>query len=99
MCDDGPQIDPPLTLPEQVDASRQGPLFGACMERGVICVPGEYCFHGPDAPRNHVRLSFGQVPRQRIGEGMRRLGEAVRAVAAGATPGRPPAPAAQEARA
>jgi 2-aminoadipate transaminase len=72
-----------LTLPERMDASRAGPLFAACIERGVIYVPGDYCFQ-PDekgfVPRNHLRLSFGQVDPQQIEPGISRLGEALRAL-------------------
>jgi DNA-binding transcriptional MocR family regulator len=49
----------------------------------VIYVPGDYCFQ-PDekgfVPRNHLRLSFGQVDPQQIEPGISRLGEALRAL-------------------
>lgn len=65
-----------LTLPEGIDTSRTGPMFGKCIEAGVLYVPGEYCFQ-PDAagtvPRNHIRLSFGQVAPDQIEPGIERL--------------------------
>ncbi len=69
-----------LTLPEYVNTSRQGPLFDACVKRGVLYVPGEYSFH-PDAkgsvPRHHMRLCYGQVPVEDVVTGIERLADAV----------------------
>jgi len=69
-----------LTLPESIDTSRTGPMFGACVDRGVLYVPGEYCFqrdgHG-SLPRNHLRLSFGQVAPDQIEPGIERLASVV----------------------
>ncbi len=65
-----------LTLPEFIDTRRQGPMFQSCLERGVLYVPGEYCFH-PDEqgriPFNHLRLSYGHVAFDRIDDGIARL--------------------------
>jgi 2-aminoadipate transaminase len=72
-----------VTLPEGTDASRGGPLFKRCVENGVLYVPGDYCFQ-PDenglVPRNHLRLSFGQVAPEQIGPGIERFSQAVIAV-------------------
>lgn len=70
-----------LTLPESMDASRESELFQRCVEAGVLYVPGAYCFT-PDpetgrVPTNHLRLSFGVVAIEKIGEGVRRLAGAV----------------------
>jgi 2-aminoadipate transaminase len=69
-----------LTLPTTVDASRDSALFGSCVRRGVLYVPGDYSFQ-PDengqVPRHHLRLSFGQVSPQQIEPGIQRLGAAV----------------------
>lgn len=69
-----------LTLPEPIDTSRTGAMFGACVDRGVLYVPGEYCFQ-PDAhglvARNHMRLSFGQVAPNQIEPGIERLAAVV----------------------
>jgi 2-aminoadipate transaminase len=70
-----------LTLPEQVDTSRGSAFFNACVEAGVLYVPGAYCFQ-PDAdgriPVNHLRLSFGQVAPEQIEPGIQRLSSVVR---------------------
>ena len=71
-----------LTLPESIDTSRASPFFKECVNRGVLYVPGEYCFQ-PDEqtrrlPRHHLRLSFGQVAPDQIVPGIERLADAVR---------------------
>ncbi|MDG3002782.1 PLP-dependent aminotransferase family protein [Paludisphaera mucosa] len=70
-----------MTLPEEVDAGFDGPLFARCLAEGVIYVPGEFAF-APEptaAPRHHLRLSFGVPDEATLAEGARRLAEAVRA--------------------
>jgi len=72
-----------VTLPPEADASGASALFEACVRRGVLYVPGEYCFHADESgrvPVNHMRLSFGQVPHEQIEEGVARLAEALREV-------------------
>jgi 2-aminoadipate transaminase len=72
-----------LTLPDHLDTSRTGPLFGACMERGVLYVPGEHCFQRDEngrVPNHHIRLSFGQVAPDRIEPGIERLATVVKAL-------------------
>jgi 2-aminoadipate transaminase len=71
-----------LTLPAGIDTARGSAFFKECVERGVLYVPGDYCFQ-PDettgrVPRNHLRLSFGQVAPDKIVPGVERLAEAVR---------------------
>lgn len=70
-----------MTLPERIDTSRGGGMFGACVDRGVLYVPGEYCF-GKDeqgqVPQNHLRLSFGQVAPDQIEPGIERLSGVVK---------------------
>lgn len=69
-----------LTLPEGVDAGRDGELFDLCVAEGVLYVPGGYAFpdgHGP-APANTARLSYGVAPEAAIREGIRRLASALR---------------------
>lgn len=65
-----------LTLPEGVDTSREAEMFKTCIAHGVMYVPGDYCFQ-PDEqgriPKNHLRLSFGQVDPNRIEAGIERL--------------------------
>jgi 2-aminoadipate transaminase len=69
-----------LTLPPELDTSREGPLFPAAIEAGVLYVPGEYCFQ-PDehghVPRNHLRLCFGQVHPDQVEPGVERLARVV----------------------
>jgi 2-aminoadipate transaminase len=64
-------------LPEQADTSREGPIFRAALEAGVLYVPGDLCFAETPSrpgPRNCVRLSFGGTPSHQIEEGVQRLG-------------------------
>ena len=70
-----------LTLPREMDTAATGPMFGACVDNGVLYVPGEYCFQrDPQGrlPKNHIRLSFGQVAPDQIEPGIQRLAEVVR---------------------
>ena len=56
-------------------------MFNRCVERGVLYVPGAYCFQ-PDErgviPTNHIRLSFGQVAPDQIAPGIERLASVVK---------------------
>jgi DNA-binding transcriptional MocR family regulator len=56
-------------------------MFNQCVERGVLYVPGAYCFQ-PDErgviPTNHLRLSFGQVAPDQIAPGIERLASVVK---------------------
>jgi 2-aminoadipate transaminase len=69
-----------LTLPPQLDTARGSSLFQRAIERGVLYVPGDYCFQ-PDEqgriPRNHIRLSFGQVVLEQIEPGIERLARSI----------------------
>lgn len=70
-----------LTLPQSIDTSRGGEMFRTCVDRGVIYVPGDYCFQA-DAngwlPRNQLRLSFGQVAPDQVEPGIERLASVVK---------------------
>lgn len=70
-----------VTFPPGIDTSRQTGIFQACVDRGVLYVPGDLSFH-PDAagnvPRNHLRLNFAQVALEQIDPGIARLAEVVR---------------------
>jgi 2-aminoadipate transaminase len=78
-----------LTLGNDADTSRSSPLFQACVEKGVLYVPGDYSFQpvqGPGGdrgfvPKNHLRLSFGQVAPEQIEPGIKRLAQAIAASA------------------
>ncbi len=63
-----------LELPEEVDARR---LLRISLDRGVAFVPGGSFF--PNTQRkNTMRLNFSNMPEQRIMEGIRRLGAAMK---------------------
>lgn len=63
-----------LTLPEDVGGPE---LFDLAAEHGVIFFPGNWFYAEHDRP-NTLRLSFSTVPEDRIREGVRRLGVALR---------------------
>jgi len=69
-----------LTLPTDMDASRDSRLFSRAVGNGVLYVPGVYCF-GPDEtrtkPTHTMRLSFGVPTAEQIREGVRRLAAAI----------------------
>jgi 2-aminoadipate transaminase len=70
-----------ITLPEQIDTSRQSEMFQTCLSRGVLYVPGDYCMQpdpGGKLARHHLRLSFGAVPIEKIEPGIERLAEVIR---------------------
>ncbi len=76
-----------LTLPPSIDTSRGSEMFTACVKAGVLYVPGDYCYQ-PDEngtiPRNHLRLSFGQVASELIEPGIERIARVIRSLSAGA---------------
>jgi 2-aminoadipate transaminase len=50
-------------------------------DQGVIALPGTQCF--PDGQgTHHLRLSFSLQPLDRLAEGVRRLGRAIRSATA-----------------
>ncbi len=64
-----------VTLPEQVDIRT---FAGVAADHGVIGFPGNLFM--PEAEQyNVIRLSFSTLPEDQIREGIRRLGDAVRA--------------------
>ena len=70
-----------LSLPRAIDTSRGGGMFDDCLRRGVLYVPGEYCFHPDDTghvPQNHMRLCYAVTPIEQIEPGIARLAGAVR---------------------
>ncbi len=71
-----------LTLPEHVQTGPGGSLFELATDRGVLYVPGEYCFPNEGVPveHNHIRLSFGVQSPENIRHGVKALGEAIRQV-------------------
>lgn len=68
-----------LTLPEGVDTGRDGDYFAACLEEGVLYVPGAFAYPtlpGP-FPKNQARLTFGVTSEPGLAEGVRRLAKAL----------------------
>ncbi len=70
-----------VTLPEDVATGPRSALFRRAVDRGVLYVPGTYCY--PDDPQRRVpghtlRLSFGSPTVEQIRTGVHRLADAVR---------------------
>jgi len=85
-----------ITLPEHVNTSR-GAMFEKAVDHGVLYVPGEYCFQPDESgfvPRNHIRLSFGQVAPEQVERGIERLASVISGqLGRGAAPSTGDAPA------
>jgi len=62
-----------VSLPEGLDS---GDLLRDAAEEGVLFTPGQMFFVNDGA--RHLRLSFGSVPTEKVGEGAKRLARAVR---------------------
>jgi len=63
-----------------IDTGPDGPLFPLALEKGVLYVPGCYCYPVEGYPQAHdqIRLSFGVQPPERIEHGMQLLADAIR---------------------
>lgn len=61
-----------LRAPEGIDTSLESAFCQACVEAGVLYVPGELCF-GDDAPSDTIRLSFGVLAEAQLAEAGRRF--------------------------
>lgn len=68
-----------LRGPERLETGLESAFCRACLDHGVIYVPGELCF-GDDAPGNQVRLSFGVLGEAALAEAARRFASAARSV-------------------
>jgi len=68
-----------LTLPEHIAAGPDGRLFDLALEKGVLYVPGQYCFPelGAGVKKNTIRLSFGVQESDLIDKGVELLAEAI----------------------
>ena len=69
-----------VEMEEGVDTGRRGAYFQACLEDGVLFVPGEYCFapEGPfQRPPNCIRLCYAVPGEAEIEEGVARMGRAL----------------------
>ena len=71
-----------MSLPENIPTGFDSRLFEEAVQRhNVMYVPGELCFAADAVERNHMRLSYGMLPPDRIDEGMRSLADAIRVIA------------------
>ena len=61
-----------LTAPATLDTGLDSAFCRACVDAGVLYVPGELCF-GDKAPKNFVRLSFGVLAEADLAEAGRRF--------------------------
>jgi 2-aminoadipate transaminase len=75
-----------VCLPQGINTDHESDLFNRCVDRGVLYVPGEYCFphelpckerSGLGGPEHTLRLCYGVQPVERVVEGVRRFAEAV----------------------
>jgi len=72
-----------LTLPAAIDTGRSGKLFAACLRRGMMYLPGEYCFQGDangNIPRNQMRLAFGRAALEQLEPAIAALAQSVREI-------------------
>jgi len=81
-----------VTLPEEISAGPDGPLFDSALREGVLYVPGEFCYPnlGEAIRPNTMRLSFGVQTPEKIAQGVAALARAVRQVRACSTTARRP---------
>lgn len=61
-----------LEAPAQLDTGLESAFCRACIEAGVLYVPGELCF-GDEAPRHFARLSFGVLGETDLAEAATRF--------------------------
>lgn len=61
-----------LKAPASLDTGLDSAFCHACVEAGVLYVPGELCF-GDDVPKNYIRLSFGVLGESELEEAGRRF--------------------------
>jgi 2-aminoadipate transaminase len=62
--------------PEDLDTRAGQPFCEACLEAGVLYVPGDLCYPAP-APRNLMRLSFGSLPEEKLDAAVARLASVI----------------------
>lgn len=72
-----------LTAPGAMEVGPGSAFYEACTEEKVMYVPGSLCYAGGEEGR--IRLSFGNLDREALEEGARRLARAAEAVARGRT--------------
>ena len=62
-----------LTAPAGIDTGLESEFCHACVDAGVLYVPGELCY-GDDAPSDTIRLSFGVLDQDQLKEAAERFG-------------------------
>jgi len=70
-------------LPRSIRTGPKSKLFQHALENDVLYVPGSLCYADDPTrakPDHEMRLSFGGAPDEAIGEGVARLGKAIRNV-------------------
>ena len=67
-----------LQGPQHIDTRMGEPLCEACIERGVLYVPGNLCKSVPNE-HSSIRLSFGALPTEKLKEATQRFVEVVQA--------------------
>lgn len=70
-----------LAGPAGIDTGMTSGFCRACIEAGVLYVPGDLCF-GDNPPRNYARLSFGVLGEKDLAEAARRFVSVARRYAA-----------------
>ena len=66
-----------LKAPAGVDTREGSGFYQACLKHQVIYVPGNLCFAN-GSPSEHIRLSIGALPNEKLEEAARRLCDAAR---------------------
>lgn len=75
-----------LTAPKGVDVGPDSTFYRACMNEKVMYVPGSLCYAGSGEGHGRIRLSYGNLDRDRLGEAARRLARAARSPATAEVP-------------
>jgi len=71
-----------VSVPHSMSTGMKSKLFKAALDADVIYVPGDLCYADDPTrrkPNYEMRLSFGGASEENIREGIRRLGEVLRA--------------------
>ena len=66
-----------LRAPETIDTGLDSAFCRACLDAGVLYVPGELCF-GDRVVKNHIRLSFGVLDEAALAEAGARFARVAR---------------------
>jgi 2-aminoadipate transaminase len=72
-----------LSLPPSIDTGQAGPLWPKALDAGVSYVPGAYCYPADpnrSLPTHQMRLCFGTVEFDQIGEAIKRLAFVIRSL-------------------